>query len=510
MTLLSTKLTSAAEAHAGDGSAGPPELPIAPSEEPGTATTVARNASLLAAAMIVSRIAAFALAVAMGRELGALQYGRYGFANALATVLVPLADIGLTTYLTREVARARGAAEAALGTMLRTKLTLGLSVTVLVGGGALLLADSTTMVAVIVLVLVAALADGLSLFVFGYFRGRERMGLEGKLTAGSSLVRSLVGIGLVLATRQLIPLLAWMLTVSGAQVAFALLRLRKAMALAPVARSRPPARVHWRTVAAIGSFTVLTMIYTRADSVLVGWLKDDASVGLYTGAYTIMLGLQILPWMIGTALFPVFARTHASERDVFTSAWNQGIRAVLVIAFPLSLVVSLLGTRIMEQVFGPEFGAGGTALAIVIWAGPLAGFNTIIAGVLRGARREAWLTSTAALGVVLNVGLNLWAIPAFGISGAAATTVGTEVVVSLVLGVLAVRNGVVPVPRGPYGRLSVALAALAAVVLGAGSLPLAFTIPVALAAYAAIALLTRVVRRTDLDLVGQVLASRRS
>lgn len=525
MTPPSTTSTSAPAGEAGaiaDGHRGPdldpgspapyrpPELASASVEPPGTATTVARNASVLAAAMIVSRLAAFALAVTMGRKLGAIQYGRYGFANALATVLVPIADIGLTTYLTREVARARDSAEAALGTMLRTKAALGLAVGVLVGGGAILLSHSTTMIAVVLLVLVAALADGLSLFVFGYFRGRESMGFEGKLTAGSSLARSLVGVGLVFATGELVPLLVWMLAVSGAQLGYGLVRLRRVTARAPAPGPRVSSSVDWRAVATIGSFTILTIIYTRADSVLVGWIKGEDSVGLYTAAYTIMLGLQIVPWMIGTALVPVFARTHASERDVFASAWHQGIRAVLVIASPLSLLVSLLATPIMKQVFGSQFAPGGTALAIVIWAGPLAGFNTIIAGVLRGARREAWLTTTAALGVVLNVGLNLWAIPVFGISGAAATTVGTEVLIALVLGVLAVRNRVVPVPRIPYLGLGLALAALAGVALGSGGLPLILTILASLAAYAVVAVLARLVRRSDLDLVGRVVVSRKS
>jgi len=488
----------------------PPTVANAPVEPTGTATTVARNASVLAAAMVVSRVAAFALAVAMGRELGALQYGRYGFANALATILVPIADIGLTTYLTREVARARGSAEAALGTMLRTKVALALAVAVLVGGGAVLLSHNATTIAIVLLVLVAALADGLSLFVFGYFRGRERMGLEGKLTAGSSLARSLVGIGLVLATGELVPLLIWMLTVSGAQLGYGLVRLRRSTASAPAVERRASSSIDWRTVATIGSFTILTIIYTRADSVLVGWIEDERAVGLYTAAYTIMLGLQILPWMIGTALVPVFARTHVTERDVFESAWHQGIRAVLVIAFPLSLLVSLLATPIMKQVFGPEFARGGAALAIVIWAGPLAGFNTIIAGVLRGARREAWLTSTAALGVLLNVGLNLWAIPVYGIAGAAATTVGTEILIALTLAALAIRNRVVPVPRGPYLGLALALAALAGVALGTRGLPLILTIPASLAVYAAVAILARVVGRSDLELAGRVVASRKS
>jgi O-antigen/teichoic acid export membrane protein len=148
-------------------------------------------------------------------------------------------------------------------------------------------------------------------------------------------------------------------------------------------------------------------------------------------------------------------------------------------------------------------------MAILAWTGPLAAFNSLITAVLRAARREDYLTKASAVGVVINVGVNLWAIPTFGIAGAAATTVATEIVISAVLGGLAIRAGIVPWPRLPYLGLAVALGLLALIAVVGRELPLVLCVAAALGAYAVSALLTRVVGRRDLDLLRSAVAARR-
>jgi hypothetical protein len=61
--------------------------------------TVARHAVLLAAATITARLSALALTVVLGHALGVERYGIYGFALALSLILAPIADVGMTPYL---------------------------------------------------------------------------------------------------------------------------------------------------------------------------------------------------------------------------------------------------------------------------------------------------------------------------------------------------------------------------------------------------------------------------
>jgi PST family polysaccharide transporter len=461
--------------------------------------SVARNAALLSVGTVAARLAMFAFAVGLGRGLGIEAYGLYGYAFALGLVLMPVADAGITQYLVREAARDRDRAERLLGPLLRVKLALSAVVVAAVAAAALALGGDRTAAAVTALLVVAAMADGVAQLAFAYFQGRERMGLEATATAAAAVARSAGGLAVVALTGELVAVVLWLLAVSLAQVAYVGARLRAS--LSPRDESPPRAAVDWRVMLGMGSIVALTMVYTRADTVLIGWILDARAVGLYTAAYTIMLGAQIVPWMIGTAVAPIFARAHGREPAVFEAAWQRGLRAMTLVALPLSLSICLLSAPILERLFGPQFAPAATALAILIWSGPLAAFNFLVGRAFRGAGRERLLIRTSAAGVVVNVGLNLWAIGAFGIEGAAAVTVATEVMIATGMGWLAVAGGVVAAPRLPLSRLAFAGGALALVAAALSEAAVELALTGALAAFGAVAVATRLVTPRDVALL---------
>ena len=467
----------------------------------GAGATVTRNASLLAAATIVARLSALVLGVAMARELGPAVYGRYGFALALGTLLVPVADVGMTQYLSREAARAPLAAGAVATRLVAVKAALTVGVLAAAAALTLLLSDDRQLAGAVLAVLTWLLADGVSAFVYGYFQGRQRMGYEAAMTAGAAIARGLGGAVIVLVTGDLMPALVAIVLVSLAAMAHAGARFGRELRRTTHDREGVEPRVDWRAVAAMGLFTLFVLVYLRADAVLIGLLSGERAVGLYTAAYTFTLGLGIVPWMIALALTPVFAHSHARDRALFVDSWHQGVRAVVLASAPLALLAGLCGTPIVERLFGDEFVPAASALAILACSGPLVALNVVVTGVLRGARRERWLTGCAGVGALVNVGLNLLAIPALGIAGAAAVTVATEAFVLFALGALCLRREIVPWPRLPLARLALALSALAGVVLAAGELAVEPRAIAALGAYSATLVATGVVTRADLALV---------
>jgi O-antigen/teichoic acid export membrane protein len=129
----------------------------------------------------------------------------------------------------------------------------------------------------------------------------------------------------------------------------------------------------------------------------------------------------------------------------------------------------------------------------------LSAFNVVVAAVLYGARREFWPTVAGGAGVLVNLGLNLWAIPAFGIAGAAAVTVATEIAVLLVQVWFMASSGIAPWPRLRSLRLAVALLVLAAIAVALRHTPVILGVSVALLGYAAAIVATGVVDRRELQ-----------
>ncbi|MGB9184670.1 MAG: flippase [Solirubrobacteraceae bacterium] len=457
-------------------------------------SSITRNATALSVANVTARIFVLGLAVAIGRGLGVDEYGRYGFAVAVAMVIVPVADFGITTYLWREVAWAGTDANRSAAHLARIKTGLSLAALVLAGAATLLVTSASEAV-VIIVVLAGGLADGMSAYVFGFFQGREQMGFEATWTVATALIRSVGGIVLVLVTGRLLPVLLWMLAVSGVQLLVAMIRFRGTVSMSGTAATGPRPVIAWRSLIAMGALGVSVLVYIRADSVLLGIIKGQHTVGLYTAAYSLMGAAQLVPLQISQAVIPALSRTFRRDRLEFLATWDGGMWAIVVIALPLALLTSVLSRGVVSLPYGSAYASASTALAVLIWASPLGVVNALVAGALYAAGEELWPAVVSVFAVILNVGLNLWAIPAFGVAGAAGVTVATEV---LVLGLQVrhlVARGVAPVPRLPYRGLALALASSAGAGLVARPLGTVVAGLLGIAAYLAIGIATGALSR---------------
>ena len=471
-------------------------------------SSVARNAAALASGTLAARLLMFGLGIVMARALGPESYGRYSFALALGLILQPVADFGLTPYVAREVARAREAGEAALPRLLAAKGVLLVAVLATSVALTLPLGADGELVAVVAVMVLATLLDGVSMFAYGYFQGREAMTFEARQTARAAVVRAAGGIVLVLATGRLWPVVAWVLIVAAVQAWTAFRRLGAVVGRARLRPSLSGAAVRWRSVVAMGLVTCFVMVYLRADTVLVGWLESERAVGLYAAAYTLMLGAQVPAWMLSTALMPVFARTYAADRPAFLDTWHAGVRALVLVALPIALTISILSGPLVERFFGDAYASSARVLAVVIWICPLVALSLLATGVLRAAGREGELTAVAGTCALLNVSANLWAISRHGIMGAAVVTVATEALNALALGTVCLRSRLVPVPRFPLVRAAIACAALALVAVLASSLLVEAAVLAAVAAYLAVLAATGVAGGKDVRALRAALARR--
>jgi O-antigen/teichoic acid export membrane protein len=471
--------------------------------------SVARNASVLTAATVVARLSMFALGIVLARTLGASDYGRYSLALAIGIVLQPIADFGISRYLSRETARDRASTEGALPVLVAAKFALLIATYGAALAVAALAVDDRALLALIAVMVLAALVDGWSMFAYGYFQGREAMGVEARTTTFSALARGGGAITLVLTTGSLALVVAWILLVAVIQAAAATLALRSALGADTRLRpGRHGGRVDWRSVAAMGLVSIFVITYLRVDTVLMGWLLDERAVGLYAAAYTLMLGAQVFPAMLTTALQPVFARTFGADGEAFERTWHVGLRALMLVTLPIAVAVSLTSEAVIARFFGPEFARSAGVLAVVIWICPVVAASLAAQGVLRGARRESTLTWISGTCALVNVVFNIWAISRYGIIGAAVVTVATEALNVLLLLTVVLRGGLVPPPRGPWLRIAVAAAATAVVAVATAAAPVELTLAAAFAAYVIVLALTGVLRGDDLAML-RGLAGRR-
>jgi len=213
----------------------------------------------------------------------------------------------------------------------------------------------------------------------------------------------------------------------------------------------------------VGIAATLTFAYGRIDQILVYELAPDPEeVGVYAAMYKILDNAGFVPMAVMVTLFPIMAGLFPADPARLRRMMQVAIDYLSFVALGGLALTIAAAEPIVELLYGSEFTSGATVLTILIAAfipiciGNVAG-NMVVAMDLQ--RRYIWL---AALGLVVNVALNLALIPRYGIEAAAWVTLATELVVVSLSTAMVLRRIEM---RLSLRRLALALAAAAAAAL---------------------------------------------
>lgn len=211
-------------------------------------------------------------------------------------------------------------------------------------------------------------------------------------------------------------------------------------------RHLPPRRTHdepergfFRESLPLGLSALCAQTYFYVDNLFVSELCGDEPLGHYNVAVRVMSWSIMLAQYTSLTVLPWFRRRHvAGELGSALGKVGPPLFALAGLACGLAAPwsESVLG------LFGEEFRSAGDSLrwlfgaTVAIYAGAL--FMTALVALQRNVE-SLWI---AAGGVLINVALNFWAVPALGITGAALTTFVTECFVALAAAFVILRAGV--------------------------------------------------------------------
>jgi O-antigen/teichoic acid export membrane protein len=208
----------------------------------------------------------------------------------------------------------------------------------------------------------------------------------------------------------------------------------------------------------------ITAVYDRVDVVMVSKLDSSAAAAIYGLPLTIAQYTMIVPAIIGTAFFPLFANTLRDDPRAARESFFLVSRLFVFASVPIAFVLIVGGGDIMTILFGDRYRASGDVLALLGW-NVILGFQIFLLWyALLAARHERRMAVIMATGLALNVGLNFWLIPAYGPKGAAASLIVSDALVLTAQAVLLNRK-VFAVPLGEIVPKPLAAGALSALVV---------------------------------------------
>jgi O-antigen/teichoic acid export membrane protein len=392
-------------------------------------SSILRQAGWLAAAKIVQGAASIAATLAVARHLGPATFGLLSLASAIALFVGSAAALGLEHIATRELSTADPSRRPPMLPVLRRMRGIG----ALLGCVALL--ASTTIPAardygVSGLLLILCLLPLAQIGDLSEWRliaaGRSRRVaiatvLSSPLAALARLAFALNGAG--------VAVFAWLLV--GEWTLRSLLLALSARATRAIAPESEPAFLASALVLLRDSLPLLlsgvaVFIYMRIDQFMLAAMLGSREVGLYSAIVALAEVPLVLPTLLLRAALPVLTRqseTDPAQRDrTLTALMRNGFYLHLAVA----LVAAVFAQRLVGLLYGPAFGAAAMALRIQVLAAPFVALGVLSSSWLVLERCTGHALRRTLVGAALNVVLNLFAIPRFGIAGAATATLAAQ------------------------------------------------------------------------------------
>lgn len=203
----------------------------------------------------------------------------------------------------------------------------------------------------------------------------------------------------------------------------------------------PKFKLHMKPILILFANAVAISIYVNVDTTMLGWLKGDYDVGLYTVSVKVYSIIKTMLAAIYAVSIPRLA-SYAGEgrkedyKNLYSGMWQY----LSLIIVPAGIGLICVAEEVMLFMGGSDYVAATPALQILAVSLIFAIFGGLVTACLNVTLgREKVNLQATVLSAIINFGLNFIFIPLFSFIGAAITTAISELVV-LVYCLLKMKN----------------------------------------------------------------------
>jgi O-antigen/teichoic acid export membrane protein len=386
---------------------------------------VVRNIGVVFSSEIVCKILEFAFIVYAANHLGAVGFGVLSAALAFTALFSFLTDMGLYQLAVREIARDSGGASSLMRDVFSLKIVLNVLIYTVMCLFALFLGYPLDVVALIAVIGVSMVFESFNHSFNSLFQAFERLEYSSLGRIVSSLILVLSGLSLAGA--------GWGIT--GFALAFVLARGGNLLYVFLAARGRffrfglriSPGR--WRDLLLIswpfGLTLVFTNIFLSSDIVMINYYLGDYDTGVYSAASKIALALTFILAPFNQAIYP---RLSAISRDVrgFNLMSGFYLSMMLAIGAPMLVLAALMAGDILGMFYSSQYGMSAAVFPIIVLSVFIAFLSSPFHRVLDATGGQKLVFRAILAGTLVNLFLNFWLIPHYGIIVAAASTVAGQ------------------------------------------------------------------------------------
>jgi len=361
----------------------------------------------------------------IARYLGPEQFGLFSYVQSFVGLFAVIATLGLDGIVVRELVKDESKRDELLGTAFWLKL-MGAFVVLAILAVAIIFTSNDSYTNTLVFIIASATIFQSFNVIDFYFQSK----VMGKYITFANVISlflsSIIKVIFIVINAPLIAF-AWMILFDSfilalgyiyfyikniSDVTFKIFIFNKSLAMLLLKDS-------WFFILIL----ISAMIYERIDQVMIKEMLDITSVGLYsvsTRIYAVVVGFSpIFAYSFQTALISAHQISIEQFEKRLILLYSLAIWTIL----PTSIVISFYAQEIISLVFGEKYAGAEESLKIYIYCSVFAFIGGISSRWFIIYNSQKFMTTYLLMSAFLNIILNTFLIPKYGIYGAGLASV---------------------------------------------------------------------------------------
>jgi O-antigen/teichoic acid export membrane protein len=160
----------------------------------------------------------------------------------------------------------------------------------------------------------------------------------------------------------------------------------------------------------------------RIDQIMIKEILGEIQVGIYSSAMKLSESFYFIPMLLVSSIYPAIINSRNQSKVLYEKRLQNLYTIMTWSAIIISFIMTFLSDSLVLTLFGDEFFEAGNVLKIHIWSSIF---------VFMGVASGSWYLSenlqrisliNTCVGAFINIVLNLYLIPVYGVNGAAYAT----------------------------------------------------------------------------------------
>jgi O-antigen/teichoic acid export membrane protein len=186
----------------------------------------------------------------------------------------------------------------------------------------------------------------------------------------------------------------------------------------------------WKQAWPLAITITLTLVYFRADTIILSLYRPQSEVGIYGATYKVLEVLVQFPYLFLGLILPLLTKFFLANRKMFGLIIQKSFDFMMIIVIPMIFSSMILGEKIMVFVAGPEFSVSGTLLKILIFAAALIYLGALFGYGIVAADLQKKMIKFYLIDALISLPLYFILIPIYTYWAAAYLTILTELIIT--------------------------------------------------------------------------------